>query len=56
MLRLLGMTAGAVTQPDIINETIWTKERCSYFYDLDNNLFEIHCGTLEQRLKLYQNS
>ena len=25
-----------------------------YFYDYDNNLFEIHCGTLERRLKLYQ--
>lgn len=27
-----------------------------YFYDYDNNLFEIHCGTLEQRLKFYKNS
>lgn len=25
-----------------------------YFYDLDNNMFEIHCGTLDQRLKLYK--
>lgn len=24
-----------------------------YFYDYDNNLFEIHCGTLERRLKFY---
>ena len=25
-----------------------------YFYDYDNNLFEIHCGTLERRLKFYK--
>lgn len=25
-----------------------------YFYDHDNNLFEIHCGTLERRLNLYK--
>lgn len=24
-----------------------------YFYDYDNNLFEIHCGTLERRLNFY---
>jgi fosfomycin resistance protein FosX len=24
-----------------------------YFYDFDNNLFELHTGTLEQRLKRY---
>ena len=27
-----------------------------YFYDHDNNLFEIHCGSLEQRLKFYGQS
>lgn len=26
-----------------------------YFYDYDNHLFEIHTGTLEQRLKAYKN-
>ena len=25
----------------------------SYFYDFDNNLFELHTGTLEQRLQRY---
>ena len=25
-----------------------------YFYDFDNNLFELHTGTLEQRLQRYQ--
>lgn len=25
-----------------------------YFYDFDNNLFELHTGTLEQRLARYQ--
>ncbi|EPJ43401.1 MAG: glyoxalase/bleomycin resistance protein/dioxygenase [Osedax symbiont Rs2] len=24
-----------------------------YFYDFDNHLFELHTGTLNQRLKLY---
>ena len=24
-----------------------------YFYDFDNNLFELHTGTLEQRLERY---
>lgn len=27
-----------------------------YFYDYDNNLFEIHCGTLERRVKFYKES
>jgi|SRR6185436_10775279 catechol 2,3-dioxygenase-like lactoylglutathione lyase family enzyme len=27
-----------------------------YFYDFDNHLYEIHTGTLEQRLELYQKS
>ena len=25
-----------------------------YFYDFDNNLFELHTGTLEQRLQRYE--
>ena len=25
-----------------------------YFYDFDNHLFELHTGTLEKRLKVYQ--
>ena len=25
-----------------------------YFYDFDNNLFELHTGTLEQRLETYK--
>ncbi|MGX7150635.1 FosX/FosE/FosI family fosfomycin resistance hydrolase [Enterococcus ureasiticus] len=25
-----------------------------YFYDFDNHLFELHTGTLEERLKCYQ--
>lgn len=25
-----------------------------YFYDFDNNLFELHAGTLEQRLERYE--
>ncbi|HUE86469.1 MAG TPA: hypothetical protein VMO26_10365 [Vicinamibacterales bacterium] len=24
-----------------------------YFYDFDNHLFELHTGTLEQRLRCY---
>ena len=28
--------------------------RSLYFYDYDNHLFELHTGTLEQRLKRYQ--
>ena len=27
-----------------------------YFYDHDNHLFEIHAGTLDQRLALYRKS
>ncbi len=27
-----------------------------YFYDFDNHLFELHTGTLEQRLQAYQNN
>lgn len=27
-----------------------------YFYDFDNHLFELHTGTLEQRLKCYSKS
>nr|2P7Q_A Chain A, Glyoxalase family protein [Listeria monocytogenes EGD-e]2P7Q_B Chain B, Glyoxalase family protein [Listeria monocytogenes EGD-e]2P7Q_C Chain C, Glyoxalase family protein [Listeria monocytogenes EGD-e]2P7Q_D Chain D, Glyoxalase family protein [Listeria monocytogenes EGD-e]2P7Q_E Chain E, Glyoxalase family protein [Listeria monocytogenes EGD-e]2P7Q_F Chain F, Glyoxalase family protein [Listeria monocytogenes EGD-e] len=27
--------------------------RSIYFYDFDNHLFELHAGTLEQRLKRY---
>jgi catechol 2,3-dioxygenase-like lactoylglutathione lyase family enzyme len=27
-----------------------------YFYDFDNHLYELHTGTLEQRLELYQKS
>ncbi|EAD8117231.1 FosX/FosE/FosI family fosfomycin resistance thiol transferase [Listeria monocytogenes] len=27
--------------------------RSIYFYDFDNNLFELHAGTLEERLKRY---
>ncbi|EOG8239876.1 fosfomycin resistance hydrolase FosX [Listeria monocytogenes] len=27
--------------------------RCIYFYDFDNHLFELHAGTLEERLKRY---
>jgi len=25
-----------------------------YFYDFDNNLFELHCGELSERLKTYR--
>ncbi|EJZ0073336.1 FosX/FosE/FosI family fosfomycin resistance thiol transferase [Listeria monocytogenes] len=28
--------------------------RSIYFYDFDNHLFELHAGTLEERLKRYQ--
>jgi catechol 2,3-dioxygenase-like lactoylglutathione lyase family enzyme len=28
--------------------------RSIYFYDYDNHLFELHTGTLDQRLKIYQ--
>jgi catechol 2,3-dioxygenase-like lactoylglutathione lyase family enzyme len=28
--------------------------RSLYFYDYDNHLFELHTGTLEQRLRRYQ--
>jgi catechol 2,3-dioxygenase-like lactoylglutathione lyase family enzyme len=27
-----------------------------YFYDYDNHLFELHTGTLEERLKCYESS
>ncbi|MII82192.1 FosX/FosE/FosI family fosfomycin resistance thiol transferase, partial [Salmonella enterica subsp. salamae] len=27
--------------------------RSIYFYDFDNHLFELHAGTLEERLKRY---
>ncbi|EAD7039103.1 FosX/FosE/FosI family fosfomycin resistance thiol transferase [Listeria monocytogenes] len=27
--------------------------RSIYFYDFDNHLFELHAGTLEERLKMY---
>ncbi|HEY0267798.1 MAG TPA: FosX/FosE/FosI family fosfomycin resistance hydrolase [Methyloradius sp.] len=27
-----------------------------YFYDFDNHLFELHTGTLEERLQTYQNN
>ena len=30
--------------------------RSLYFYDYDNHLFEIHTGTLDQRLKTYEES
>jgi hypothetical protein len=29
------------------------EELSLYFYDFDNNLFELHTGTLEQRLERY---
>jgi len=30
--------------------------RSLYFYDYDNHLFELHTGTLEQRLERYKNN
>lgn len=29
--------------------------RSLYFYDYDNHLFELHTGTLTERLKRYKN-
>ncbi|MBF0548486.1 MAG: FosX/FosE/FosI family fosfomycin resistance thiol transferase [Candidatus Riflebacteria bacterium] len=30
--------------------------RSVYFYDFDNHLFELHTGTLEERMKKYSNN
>ncbi|QFY42751.1 FosX/FosE/FosI family fosfomycin resistance thiol transferase [Candidatus Methylospira mobilis] len=46
-LRALGVEIQA-SRPRVDDEGL-----SLYFYDFDNNLFELHAGTLEQRLKRY---
>ena len=43
---------------EIINDRnrIEGEGKSLYFYDYDNHLFELHSGTLEQRLKTYKNN
>ena len=45
------MTAGAALIPD--RPRIQGEGRSLYFYDFDNHLFELHTGSLEERLKNY---
>lgn len=45
---------GATVLPD--RKRVKGEGRSIYFYDYDNHLFELHSGTLEQRLKSYANS
>lgn len=47
-LRLLG----AEIQPS--RPRVEGEGQSLYFYDYDNNLFELHTGTLEQRLERYR--
>lgn len=44
---------GAEVLPD--RPRIEGEGRSLYFYDFDNHLFELHTGTLEQRLNSYAN-
>ena len=47
-LRSLGVEIKA-SRPRVEGEGV-----SLYFYDFDNNLFELHSGTLEQRLERYE--
>ena len=44
---------GLEIKPD--RERIKGEGNSIYFYDYDNHLFELHTGTLEERLKRYEN-
>ena len=44
-------TLGAEIQPS--RPRVEGEGQSLYFYDFDNNLFELHTGTLEQRLQRY---
>ena len=44
-------TLGAEIQPS--RTRVEGEGQSLYFYDFDNNLFELHTGTLEQRLQRY---
>jgi len=46
------LAAGAELMPD--RPRIQGEGRSLYFYDFDNHLFELHTGTLDERLKNYE--
>jgi len=43
--------AGVETKPS--RPRIKGEDKSFYFYDYDNNLFELHTGNLQERLKAY---
>lgn len=45
------ISAGAVIKKD--RPRVMGEGRSLYFYDFDNHLFELHAGSLDQRLKRY---
>lgn len=46
------LQAGAELRPE--RPRVPGEGRSLYFYDFDNHLFELHTGTLEERLKRYK--
>lgn len=47
------IASGAEVRPE--RSRIDGEGKSLYFYDFDNHLFELHTGTLEERLKSYSN-